>query len=208
MADQLTHWKKLRDERYLGAYSLEAGKNIILTIASVAKEIVKGEGGKEEMCSIMKFREPNTKPMVLNATNSKMLQKLFKSPYVEYWVGGRIEIYADYNIKFGKDIVEGLRIVPVLPAPEKPICNKCNSNIQPAGKLNALQVAEHTQRSYGMPLCAKCATAEKAAREAATATDVLGAAEQPTTESTVTGQGEEPVTEQNNESEKPINEDN
>lgn len=204
MAEQLTHWKKLRDERYLGAYSLEPGKNLILTIASITKEIVKGEGGKEETCSIMKFRESNTKPMVLNATNSKTLQKLFKSPYVEYWIGGRIELYADYNIKFGKDIVEGLRIVPVLPAPDKPICKRCNENIQPAGKLNALQVAEHTQRTYGMPLCAKCATAEKAAREAATAIDVLGATEQPTTEQTVTGQAGEPVNEPNIEGENNI----
>lgn len=208
MAEQLTHWKKLRHPDYLGVYALDPDKDLIATIGIVKNEMVTGSDGKKEELTVAHFKETDVKPMILNATNSKTIEKLAKTPYIERWSGLRIQIYADYNIRLGKEMVEGLRIRPTLPPPEKPICNKCNANIQAAGKLNALQVAEHTQRTYGMPLCAKCATAEKAAREAATAVDVLGAAEQPTTDSTVLGQADEPVNETNIESENVIDENN
>jgi ribosomal protein L34E len=205
--ETLTHFKKLTNPDYLGVYALDNGQDLIATIASIGVETITGANGKKEDCTVMHFREA-IKPMITNITNLKMMAKLFKTPYVEKWIGRRIQIYADYNVRFGGETVEGLRIRPTLPVPEKPICNKCNANIQAAGKLNALQVAEHTQRTYGMPLCAKCATAEKAAREAATAVDVLGAAEQPTTDSTVLGQADEPVNETNIESENVIDENN
>lgn len=204
MAEQLTHWKKLRHPDYLGVYALDPDKDLIATIGIVKNEMVTGSDGKKEDLTVAHFKESDIKPMILNATNSKTIEKLAKTPYIERWSGLRIQIYADYNIRLGKETVEGLRIRPTLPPPEKPVCSKCNSNIQPAGKLNALQVAEHTQRAYGMPLCAKCATAEKAAREAATVTDVLSDTDTPTAESTVTGQADAPVNEPNIEGENNV----
>lgn len=165
MAEQLTHYRKLQNPDYLGVYALEVGKDIIGTITTVANEMVTGPGGKKEECTVLHFKEASMKPMIANSTNLKMLAKLFKSPYIEKWAGGRIQIYADYNVKFGSETVEGLRIRPTLPAPDKPVCGSCGKDIAPVGKATAQQVAEHTQRSYGKPLCAECATKEKAAKE-------------------------------------------
>ena len=43
-----THWKTLINIDYIGAYSLEDGKDMNITIESVGKEMVKGTGGKKE----------------------------------------------------------------------------------------------------------------------------------------------------------------
>ena len=44
----MTHWKKLTNPDYLGAYSIEDGKDLILTIAYVRQEKVIGTDGKKE----------------------------------------------------------------------------------------------------------------------------------------------------------------
>jgi len=55
------------------------------------------------------------KPMVLNATNSSTMRKLTGSPFIEDWQNVRVTIYVDPNVRFGKDITEGLRINPKPP---------------------------------------------------------------------------------------------
>ena len=47
----MTHWKKLTNPDYLGAYSIEDGKDLILTIAYVRQEKVIGTDGKKEDCT-------------------------------------------------------------------------------------------------------------------------------------------------------------
>ena len=39
-----THWKKLSNPDYLGAYALDPGKDLIVTIQSVGEERVTGSG--------------------------------------------------------------------------------------------------------------------------------------------------------------------
>ena len=46
-----THWKSLTNPDYLGGYSLEPGKDIVLTIKQVRKETVTGVGGKRKSAS-------------------------------------------------------------------------------------------------------------------------------------------------------------
>ena len=76
MSETLTHWKKLTNPNYLGAYSFSEGEEKILTIKEVKTELVKGEDGKDEQCTIAYFAE-NEKPMILNKTNCKIIQKLY-----------------------------------------------------------------------------------------------------------------------------------
>lgn len=180
--EKLTHYKKLQNPDFLGVYALDSGKDLIATIASVGNEIITGTGGKKEECTVVHFRE-SIKPMIMNSTNLKMLHKLFKTPFVEKWVGGRIQIYADYNVKFGSETVEGLRIRPTLPAPDKPICGKCENDIAAASGMTAQQVAEFTQRKYGKPLCAKCGAEEKAAKASAASDPLAAQTESTETES-------------------------
>jgi hypothetical protein len=50
--------------------------------------------------------------MILNATNSKMLKSITGSPFLEDWVGVKVTVYVDKNVRFGKESVEGLRLSP------------------------------------------------------------------------------------------------
>lgn len=157
MAGILTHWKKLTNPDYLGAYALEPGQDLIVTIKSVANEVVTGTDGKKETCSVMHFVE-KVKPMVLNATNSKTITKLLKTPYIEQWAGRKIQIYVESGIKAFGDIVDALRIRPFLPVDNTLVCADCGSLIEAFGKTSAEVVAKHTLNTYGRMLCSECAT--------------------------------------------------
>ena len=174
--EKLTHWKKLTNPDYLGAYALEPGQDLIVTINYVANEVVVGTDGKKETCSVIHFLEDGIKPMVLNATNSKAITKLLKTPYIEEWSGGKIQIYTAEVKAFG-EVVEALRVRPFLPKIEsdKPIpCGECGKTIGAYGKMNPQQMADYTQQQYGKPLCADCALKMAEAKKAEAAErDVL-----------------------------------
>ena len=164
----LTHWKKLTNPDYLGAYALEPGQDLIVTIKTVANEVVTGTDGKKETCSVMHFTE-NVKPLVLNATNSKTITRLLKTPYIEEWAGRKIQLYVERGIKAFGDIVDAIRVRPFLPVPvEELICADCGKKIEGFGSKSASVVAQHTLKNYGKMLCSECA---KQAAEAKQKTD-------------------------------------
>lgn len=114
-----THWKKFFNPDYLGAYSIEDGKDLILVIKSVCQEKVKGVGGKEQECLVAHF-EGKTKPMILNRTNCKTIQKIYRTPHIEDWAGKLIQVYVKDNIDAFGSITDGLRIREFVPkAPNK-----------------------------------------------------------------------------------------
>ena len=157
MSENLTHWKKLTNPDYLGAYALEPGQELIVTIKSVANEVVTGTDGKKETCSVMRFVE-NVKPLVLNATNSKTITKLLITPYIEQWSGRKIQLYVEHGIKAFGDIVDAIRVRPFLPVEKELKCADCGGTIQGFGKTTAEVVAKHTLSKYGRMLCSECAT--------------------------------------------------
>jgi hypothetical protein len=120
--EKLTHWKKLVNPDYLGAYSLEKGQSLILEIKEVKREIVKGTGGNSQECTIAYFKE-NQKPMILNRTNCKIIQNIHKTPYIEEWAGKKIEIYSTLVDAFGEK-VEALRVKKVAPIVAKEVLKK------------------------------------------------------------------------------------
>lgn len=152
-----THWKKLTNPNYLGAYAFDEGKDMILTVASVGNELVTGDGGRKEECTVCHFVE-NVKPLILNKTNMKSIQKALGTPYIEEWAGHKIQIYVDPKVKFGKEITGGLRVRNYAPSTQKIICQSCGGKIQPHGKSTAEQIATYTAQKYGQALCAACAT--------------------------------------------------
>ena len=115
MNEQLTHWKRLRNPDYIGAYSMPTdGSEIILTIRNAKTEKVASPDGKKSDCLVIYFNEPNWKPMILNATNSKAIQKVAKTPYIEKWSGVKVQIYTAKVSAFGEQ-VDALRIRTVAP---------------------------------------------------------------------------------------------
>jgi FKBP-type peptidyl-prolyl cis-trans isomerase 2 len=109
-----THWRVLVTNNYIGAYSMPTdGSNIILTIKNVTREMVTGEGGKKEECTVAYFQE-DSKPMILNRTNCKVIEKLHNTPFIEKWAGKRIEITVKKVKAFG-DVTDALRVVAKVP---------------------------------------------------------------------------------------------
>ena len=107
-----THFKKLRNPDYLGSWDLadESGKfkNRILTIKEVNKKMVHDGRGGQEDCVTVEFKE--SKPMIMNATNLKTINKSLGTPYIEEWVGKKIEVTVEKVKAFG-EIHDALRVV-------------------------------------------------------------------------------------------------
>ena len=110
MEKELTHWKKLTNPNYLGAYSLQPNESRVVTIVEVKREIIVGMEGKKDECTIAYLK--GEKPMILNSTNSKRIEKITGTPFIENWKGAEVMVYAEKIKAFG-DIVDALRIKAV-----------------------------------------------------------------------------------------------
>jgi hypothetical protein len=109
-----THFKKLRNLDYLGSWDLADTngnfKNRALTIKEVKKEMVHdGKGGQED-CVTVHFLE--SKPMIMNSTNLKTIHKTLGTPFIEDWVGKKIELSVEKVKAFG-EIHDALRVAKV-----------------------------------------------------------------------------------------------
>jgi len=116
MTQTKTHWKKYHHPDYIGAYAFQPGEEKVLTIKSVTEESVIGSNGKKELCMVVKFAESDVKPLICNVTNSKQIEKVSGSPYIEDWAGVRIQLYTTEVNAFG-ELVDAVRIRPKAPKP-------------------------------------------------------------------------------------------
>lgn len=108
MSESKTHWKRLMNPDYIGAYWLPPGEDVTVTIDHVVREMITGTGGKKEECTVAHLK--GVKPFILNATNCKTIAKLYGT-YIEDWAGKPITLYAT-TTKMGGETVECLRIRP------------------------------------------------------------------------------------------------
>jgi hypothetical protein len=152
----MTHWKKLTNPDYLGAYALEKGQRLTLTIKYIQEETVVGPDGKKENCPVCHFAEKDVKPMILNATNMKAITALFGTPYVEEWANRQITVAAEKVKAFG-EIVEALRVQKTVDKGEEILCEKCGKAIAPTAKMTASEVAKYTKANTGTVMCLDCA---------------------------------------------------
>lgn len=135
-----THWKKLQHPDYIGAYELMDGtpnKELTVTITKVAREQITGADGKKEECTVCYLH--GQKPMILNSTNQKVMQKLFDSPYIEDWAGKKMTLYVARVKAFG-DTVDALRVRPT--APKLPELTPTHEKWQ--GAMTALKAGNTT----------------------------------------------------------------
>ena len=169
-----THWKKLNNPDYLGAYALTPGEDLTLTITKAGEEKFTGNSGKVETGLLIHFKEPSIKPMICNATNAKTITKVAGSPYVEDWSGVKIALYSAEVSAFG-ETVDALRVRPYPPKTDEYICAECGVIIEGEGGLTARQIAEGARAKHGKVLCLQHAKEATAAKEAESKkTDILG----------------------------------
>lgn len=126
--EKLTHYRKVFKSDHLGVADLEEfieeGKSLNFTINQVKQEEGVMVAGRKGNHNIAYFKE-NIKPLVLNATNSKIVKKFAGgSPFVENWKNIYIEVYIDETVKMKGEIVGGVRIRPVQPIKDKPVLDQ------------------------------------------------------------------------------------
>lgn len=111
-----THWKKLTNPDYIGAYTILDGsgqnKELTVKIKEVKREMVTGADGKKEECTVCYL--VGQKPLILNKTNQKTMEKLFNSPYIEDWSNKSMILYVAKVRAFG-ETVDALRVKSTLP---------------------------------------------------------------------------------------------
>lgn len=155
---QMTHWKKLQNPNYLGAYAFQPSEEKTVTIHHVTEESVIGMDGKREMCTVAYFAEQDVKPLILNVTNCKAISSLYKTPYIEQWEGKRIILKVQTVKAFG-EMVDAVRVKPEIP---KNFCTECKAVLKPYGNMTAPELAVYTKSKYGRILCSACAAAAAA----------------------------------------------
>jgi hypothetical protein len=120
------HWKKVFNSDYLGSCDLEDKNDLKAIIKNVVIKKVKNTDGKETERNIAIFTDPKLKPMVLNATNCKIMKKFAKSPYIDDWNNIPVQIYVKDDVKAFGDITEGLRLRDFQPSFNKPKLTRNN----------------------------------------------------------------------------------
>lgn len=111
-----THYRKVFKSDHLGVADLEdlieSGSDLIFTISHVMQEIDVRVAGKKGSFNIAYFQE-KIKPLVLNATNSKVMKNLSGgSSFVEDWGNITVGLYIDPSASFGGEVTGGVRINP------------------------------------------------------------------------------------------------
>lgn len=123
MNEAKTHYRKAFDSPYLS--SADIVEPTVLTISGVKLELDRTNKTKD-LFNTAYFAEKEIrpgetlKPMILNASNSKMMKALTRSPFIDDWNNIPVTVYVDHNVRFGRETVEGLRISPHQPTEEKP----------------------------------------------------------------------------------------
>lgn len=153
----MTHWKKLTNPNYLGSYAFQPGEEKALTIKTVGQEeVTNPEGGKEKL--IVAHFVQDEKPLILNKTNCKTIEKLSGTPDIEKWPGVGVLLCVQRVSAFG-ELVEAVRVRPVKPF----TCAECGGIITGYNGKSHAEIRDYTRKQYKKQLCAACAT--KAAKQ-------------------------------------------
>ena len=152
---QTGHWKKQFNYDYLGSYSLDGKREIVVSIKGVGSAKVTGQNGRKEDCFVVHFNEMD-KPMILNRTNAKAIEKVAGSGLVEDWVGTRVTLFVEKGVKAFGDVVDALRS-----RDKKPSTNKMTKEVETA-MLDAIKSGQVGQVELAVSKYTMNNTQEKA----------------------------------------------
>jgi hypothetical protein len=81
---------------------------ILVTIAGLKQENVAPDNKPEELKWILYFNG-DAKPLVLNGTNTKLIEKALGSDETDDWLGREIVLFNDENVEYMGEVVGGVR---------------------------------------------------------------------------------------------------
>ena len=162
-----TSWRKAFDSPYLASWDLE--KPITLTISHVVSE--KNKMRKNVTHNVAYFQEAELrkgekmKPMILNATNCKTLQEITGHVFIEGWMGARVAIYVEANVKGadGQD-TQGLRIMKARALPTLTVNHEKYQGA--VGAYRKSKTLDAVKRHFNVPAEVETAIIEAAKAEA------------------------------------------
>ena len=100
MADHI-HWKKTTNPTYIGSWDFDDGQDMIVQVKDLRQEMIQNQqGGKEE--KLVMYFEGDVKPLILNKTNMKSVEKATGSAYLDEWVGQKLQLYVAAVSAFGE----------------------------------------------------------------------------------------------------------
>ena len=82
---------------------------LIVTVAKIGQINIAKEGDAPDTKWAVRFKE-FTKPMLLNSTNIKLLEKCCGSDDTDDWIGKEVIVYTDDSVSFGGQVVGGLHL--------------------------------------------------------------------------------------------------
>jgi hypothetical protein len=97
----------MRESKFLK--QIDVGRGVLFTVEGIEQHNVAKDGVEPEMKYCMAFCE-SEKPLVLNATNIQLCEKIFGSDDTDNWTGKRLVLYTDPTISFGGKVVGGIRV--------------------------------------------------------------------------------------------------
>lgn len=108
-----TNFRQIVNPDYLGSYSLDNQQNGYFEKAGVItkcelKEVVDASGKAMRIVA----QTDQGKPMIIKATNGKVLQKITKSRYFEDWNNVPVVFYVELDVKSPQGRVDALRLKP------------------------------------------------------------------------------------------------
>lgn len=142
-----TDWRKFRKSTHLASPDIELmqseGKSLIFQIKEVRREVqkVNGTNTDGEYCYLIgvekawKLNSKNKKQIAVFAAKNGVPAE--DKHVIELWAGLVIELYVDHNVKFGLDIVDGIRIKPLQPVITKTLPIFQEANFEPAHNAKA-----------------------------------------------------------------------
>lgn len=106
-------FRSMYDSNYLYAFDLK-GRDVTVTIKSVAAAKVRNADKKEQKKPIVFFRESkDPRGLVLCKTNGKTVAAMYGND-TDAWIGKRVTLFATNVDAFGQT-VEAIRIRPMIP---------------------------------------------------------------------------------------------
>lgn len=141
---QHKHVKEMFDKRFLIAEAFEPGVDKIFTIKDVLEEKIENPAnGTSDVRPVLYFEETDLQ-LGLNKANTDTLIKLFKTGFVDQWVGQKIQLFSTTTKAFG-ETVQCIRIRPFKPELK---CSVCGKEIDDPTYFGSIE-------KYGKPLCSK-----------------------------------------------------
>lgn len=82
---------------------------LLLTITGCRRENVSPANARPDEKVVLMFQE-HEKPLVLNVTNFKIIQKMTGKDEIEDWAGTQVVVYFNPDIEYQGEVIGGIRV--------------------------------------------------------------------------------------------------